>query len=493
MNETVNRHDSDIAIGDRVCFTCRFSDEILQNFSRLGGDGVFLFPILGGTAPLQRNTMPVHFISLPLSAIAGMMLPGYRFLDVDCHIHAVHPAFYDQEVTYSARVVGKDDLSRTIMLRTIAFHQTRLFFTAQHAFRVMEELPRAWAPHGGQDRFIPRTSGVRTVLITGVRGGIGSAMALYLAGKGFNLVVTSRPEPNIADEAIIQRCREYGITVEWIAADLGGGTEGWMSLVERIAHGGDITDLIHVASPPVHASACELLHVNYVALKTLSEALLPHILARQEGQILMLGSSAVQSIPEGWEDYTAAKAAASHYIAGLNDRFGTCGFIGWVLAPGRVNTGFIKEWHHPDTPSLQPEQIAEAAYALLCGQHGTDGGYLWLEPQIPERLGRFGFYDSEMRASLEPDRSARSSPSVGTVQETDIDGLFRQFFKLTSSDNIASARVGESLYWDSLRHIEFMLFLEKNMGLTFSSKDIDRTKRYLDLVSLIAEKRKSES
>ncbi|MEO5328424.1 MAG: SDR family NAD(P)-dependent oxidoreductase [Magnetococcus sp. THC-1_WYH] len=494
MIQKIDRSYADIEIGDRVCFTRRFPLESFHDFYKLSKDNNPLHhdAHYASATPYQRPILPVLLTSLPLSAIAGTVLPGHRSLFINFQIHAVHPAYYDQEISYSAKVIKKNDLFQTITLRTLVFHHSQILLEAEQIIQVRDDVPENLAPARDHDIPILRNT-PRTVLITGARGAIGSAIAVNLARNGFNLLLTFRPGACEPDEHLLSRCRGYGVHVACMAADLEGDADGLVPLIETMTHDNLITDLVHVASPPVHASAHALFNVNYLALKILSEALIPQILQRQEGHVLMLGSSAVQSTPQGWEDYATAKAAASHYITGLNTRFGHYGLTGWVLAPGMVATQFSAKFRTPATLSLQPEQVAESASALLKGQYGTQGGYFWLEPQTPERLGRFGFYASEVRSSLEPDRSAHSSSSVEAVQGADIDGLFRQFFKLAPSDDIALARVGESPYWDSLRHIEFMLFLEKNMGLTFSSKDIDRTKRYLDLVSLIAEKRKSES
>jgi len=42
--------------------------------------------------------------------------------------------------------------------------------------------------------------------------------------------------------------------------------------------------------------------------------------------------------------------------------------------------------------------------------------------------------------------------------------------------------------WDSLTHIELMLFLEKKLGVGFESGEIEKTKMFLDLQELISKK-----
>ncbi|HIJ83557.1 MAG TPA: SDR family NAD(P)-dependent oxidoreductase, partial [Magnetococcales bacterium] len=316
-----DRRYQNIRIGDRVDFTRCFSMESFQEFSRLSRDSNPLHHDMTYVmaTSFQQPIQPLHLTSIPLSAIAGMMLPGHRSYYLGCQMRALYPASYHVDITYSSKVVAKNDHLQTITLRTIAFQGVRIILDAEQIIQVRDDIASEMAPHHDMDITIKSVSLDRTALITGASGAIGSAMALRLASHGFNLILTSRSRDAEFEGHVLQRCQEYGVEVEWITVDLESEANELSPLVSRLGAGSVVTDLVHVASPRVHATANELLNVNYTAMKTLTEAFLPQVLRRQEGRVLFTGSSAVQQAPLGWEDYSAAKAAASQYITAMNN------------------------------------------------------------------------------------------------------------------------------------------------------------------------------
>ena len=50
--------------------------------------------------------------------------------------------------------------------------------------------------------------------------------------------------------------------------------------------------------------------VSFEALKQLCEACLPKFLVKQHGEFVFVSSTAIDTNPQGWENYVAGKAAA---------------------------------------------------------------------------------------------------------------------------------------------------------------------------------------
>src|SRR6185436_16589741 len=105
MNENVQSFVN-FSVGDSVSFTRRFSQADFDMFSRLSGDQNVLHhdAAVAAGSQFKRPILPLHITAAPLSAVAGMIFPGEPSLYLEHHLRAVGPAFYDEELTYSARI-----------------------------------------------------------------------------------------------------------------------------------------------------------------------------------------------------------------------------------------------------------------------------------------------------------------------------------------------------------------------------------------------------
>ncbi len=500
MTDQNDRTLESFVIGESVSFERRFTPEDFVPFSRLSGDNNPLHHDADYAAQtlFGEIIVPLHLLAAPLSAIAGMMLPGHRSLYLSTRQRALKPAHYDQTITYSAKVTAKNDINRTLTIRTIAFHEADILLEAEQIVQVRMDVDAAMAPprYTGFHSHIP---GKRTALITGAIGHIGTALALALAKKGWNLLLLNRPQRQNESENLARRCKNFGVTASTLACDL-TDTETLEKQLREIFKQHDITDLIHTASPGVQADPTELLAVNFSALVKLSRALLPSLLQRQDGRIFLLGSSAIHYGPPGWEAYTASKTAAANYLTTLNNRYVNHGLSSWVLAPGFVHTPFSKTLRGPDTLCLLPEQVAEAAVDLLTGkQGGNKGGYVWMEPGRSLQFGHFGFHggaerqpvqesDHEPDSTEKPTNTDTSPRQGGASRNGQLEDMVRRFFNVADDHDLSEAGLDRFPGWDSLRHIELMLHLEKRLGIHFDSMEIDRTKQLTDLNRLIREK-----
>jgi len=63
-----------------------------------------------------------------------------------------------------------------------------------------------------------------------------------------------------------------------------------------------------------------------------------------------------------------------------------------------------------------------------------------------------------------------------------------RFFNLGANTNWDNVGLGLTAGWDSLRHIEFILLVEENYSIKFSSEEIDLTTTFYDLNNLLNKK-----
>ena len=493
MAKWMDRISEILQVGDSVSFKRCFQQSDFTAFSKLSGDRNPLYhdQAYASASQFGKTTVPLHLVAAPLSAVAGMMLPGHRSLYLSTRQRALMPVYYDQEMTYSAKIVAKNADLATLNIQTLVFRGLEVALEAEQIVQIRQDVPSELAPaHDGEVDI--RRSGKRTALITGASGAVGRATARALAKKGWNLLLLHRREKKTAMKTLAEQLIGFGSDVTLFECRL-EHRKTFSDLTSFMRNHREITDLIHGASPPIDGDGQQLMAVNYTALKMMIQALIPNLLSHQEGTLLFIGSSAVQFAPLGWEDYTAAKAAASHYLTAVQKQYSAYGISSWVLAPGLIRTPFSEPFRSPDDLCLMPEQVAETIVTLLTEQRGKPGGYVWLEPGIGLRMGDFGYYDHREKnrdgnKTATPDSNTPKKSATQVESKTDTATLVRAFFGLNSEADLSRAGVNQHPNWDSLRHIELMLFLEKQLNIRFNSSEIDRTKHFPELDRLIESK-----
>ena len=488
MPPSSDRVLGDFQVGQRVRFRRRFSRKDYEAFAELSGDRSPLHHDrrYAAASRFGETILPLHLTAAPLSAIAGMLLPGHRSLYLQSRQRALAPARYDRDIVYSARITAINAARETLTLRVLALDGAEVLLDAELMVQVRDDVPADLAPPRDQAIAV-ETPGKPLAAITGATGAIGRAVALSLARSGRDMILVHHGRGDAA-KALAQACRAEGAEVALASAALETAA-GRKRLCRRLAENDRLTELIHCASPPLNAGSDVLMAVNHQALAEIAEALLPGWLRRQEGRLVFLGSSAVQHNPAGWGAYIAAKSAASQWVSAFQDRYGSYGLAAWTLAPGYVRTPFSAKVRPKDAPALLPEQIAEAVADCLDRPAPASGTYLWLEPGA-ERLGRFGFHqaDNPTSPAVVPQVEPAASASPLANGEGRAADAIRRFFGAAPSLDMSQAGVDQFPGWDSLKHIELILSLERDLGIAFSGAEIERTARYAELCALVERK-----
>jgi uncharacterized protein len=184
-------------------------------------------------------------------------------------------------------------------------------------------------------------------LVTGASSGIGAALARELAQHGHDLVLSARSLAPM--EALAAELRGLGAAVTIISADLaspGGAT----ALVGQIAAAGlDIEVLVNNAGLGAigrfdrsdAARRSEIMQVNIVALTELTHALLPAMLARRRGKIVLVASTASFLPCPNMAVYGASKAYVRSFGEALAQELRGSGITVNVLCPGTTATNFF--------------------------------------------------------------------------------------------------------------------------------------------------------
>ena len=190
---------------------------------------------------------------------------------------------------------------------------------------------------------VPAPSPDARAVVTGASQNIGEALATELAARGHSLLITARREDLLAKLA--DRLNEtYGVTVDVRPADLADPADR-AKLVDELATR-EISILCANAGTATFGSVSTLdasveraqVQLNAVAVHDLVLAVLPGMVERKAGGILISGSAAGNSPIPYNATYAATKAFANTFSESLRGELRKSGVHVTVLAPGPVRT-----------------------------------------------------------------------------------------------------------------------------------------------------------
>jgi 3-oxoacyl-[acyl-carrier protein] reductase len=220
-------------------------------------------------------------------------------------------------------------------------------------------------------------------LVTGGGRGIGANVARELSSAGMDVWVTGRTAEQ----------------VDAVAAEIGGhafvgdvtrraDVEGWVREAEPVEllvanAGTGNRGVSWELDPEVWWQAFE---VNVLGVHLCCNAVIPGMLERGRGRIVITGSGA-SYLPGATETgYTASKAAVCRYgetlANALRDRIPV-----FVISPGLVRTAMTEGFVPDDAPWTSPECAPRLVRALASGEFDALAGrYLHAEHDPPESL-----------------------------------------------------------------------------------------------------------
>jgi short-subunit dehydrogenase len=183
-------------------------------------------------------------------------------------------------------------------------------------------------------------------LVTGASSGIGADLARQLARKGHDLVLVARRQGAL--EELARELEQAGAVSTVIAMDL-ARPEAAARLVGEIEARGQTLDVLidnagfgdaadfAVAEP---GRLMQMLQLNVVALTQLTRLVVPGMLARRRGRIMLVGSTAAFQPGPGMAVYFATKAFVLSLGEALAEELRGTGVTVTTLCPGATATGF---------------------------------------------------------------------------------------------------------------------------------------------------------
>ena len=219
-------------------------------------------------------------------------------------------------------------------------------------------------------------------LVTGASSGIGADLARELASDGHDLVLAARtlaPMENLAAEL-----RAHGAGSVVIAADLSqpGGAAELVSAIK--ARGMAVDVLVNNAglgavgrfdqTDPLRIG--EMLQVNVVALTELTRLLLPDMVARRHGKVMLVASTAAFQPGPRMAVYFATKAFVLSFGEAIAYELRGTGVTVTVLCPGPTATNFAQIAGTSELTFFNSaaRQVMSAAAVARLGYRGLKAG-----------------------------------------------------------------------------------------------------------------------
>lgn len=215
----------------------------------------------------------------------------------------------------------------------------------------------------------------KVAAITGAASGIGLECARTLIGAGARVVLIDR-----AEEALSSACAELGDQAIPLRIDL-TDPQSMKAMMPQVLEKAGQLDIFHAnAGAYVGGEVLggdpdawdRMLNLNINALFRSVHAVLPHMVERRSGDIIVT-SSIAGLVPVVWEPiYTASKHAVQAFVHTLRRQVAKHGLRVGAVAPGPVVTALIKDWPKAKIEEemaagglMQPVEVAQAVLFML--------------------------------------------------------------------------------------------------------------------------------
>jgi len=197
----------------------------------------------------------------------------------------------------------------------------------------------------------------KVALVTGGASGMGQIIARRLAQQGARVAIFDVNEQGLQDTAA------EADNIVGFKCDISSLEDVEARVAEVAATIGPIDLLVHAAAlmpshkliDHSHEGMERLFRINYFGTTYMVKAVLPSMLERGSGRIVVFGSIAGIALVPKMGAYCATKAAVNAYMEVLQNEIRDSGVRAHLICPPAVNTPLVDQSLATDTPGSMKE------------------------------------------------------------------------------------------------------------------------------------------
>ena len=215
----------------------------------------------------------------------------------------------------------------------------------------------------------------KVAAITGAASGIGLECAKTLLAAGAKVILVDR-----AEQSLRKICEDLGPNAIPLVIDLFNPTDVNTMMPQILKEAGQL-DIFHANAGSYIGGEVlngdpdawdSMLNLNINAVFRTIHAVLPHMVERKTGDILVT-SSIAGIIPVVWEPiYTASKHAVQAFVHTLRRQVAKHGIRVGAIQPGPVVTALLADWPKAKMEEalangslMQPKEVADSVLFML--------------------------------------------------------------------------------------------------------------------------------